>query len=153
MGKCGALLLIFYAHSVLLKQKHMHALLFAWLAGRFALSVANPAPLPQNGYRKWAGYETTSSNGCKMSTRSYQRLAGDSEVIRIPARSGERQVTRKPRFENSVEEEPYEGGPFSHEGLLARKQNAHSMNPFGMGMVRGYGVVHCFICSTQSVMK
>lgn len=75
-----------------------------------------------------------------MSTRSYQRLAGDSEVIRIPARSGEKKVTRKPRTGSSVEEEPHEGGPFGHDGLLARKQKARSMNPFGMGMVRSFGV-------------
>lgn len=79
-----------------------------------------------------------------MSTRSYQRLVGDSEVIRIPARSGERKVPRKPRTQSSVEGEPYVDGPFSHEGLLARKQNAHSMNPFGVGMVRALGYIQCF---------
>ena len=72
-----------------------------------------------------------------MSTRSYQRLAGDAEVIRIPVRSGERKGRRKPRADTSVEEETHEGGPFSPEGLLARKQKAaNSMNPFAMGMVR-----------------
>ena len=83
--------------------------------------------------------------GVEMSTRSYQRLAGDAEIIRIPARSGERKGRRKPRTDTSVEEETHEGGPFSHEGLLARKQKAaNSMNPFAMGMVRSV-----FVCTSS----
>ena len=48
-------------------------------------------------------------------------------------------MSRKPRTDSSVEGELYEDGPLTPEGLLARKQNARSMNPFGMGMVRAFG--------------
>ena len=89
-------------------------------------------------YRK---YYATSEGRLEMSTRSYQRLAGDSEVLRIPSRSGEGKVRRKPRNDSSADGEPHEGGPFSHEGLMARKQMAHSVNTFGMGMVRSFGVM------------
>ena len=50
-------------------------------------------------------------------------------------------MSRKPRTDSSMEGELYEDGPVTPEGLLARKQNAHSMNPFGMGMVSLLGVL------------
>ena len=98
-----------------------------------------------DNFRTWLGYTESvtphPTPPAKMSTRSYQRLAGDTEVLRIPSRSGERKVRRKPRNDSSADGEPHEGGPFSHEGLMARKQMAHSVNSLGMGMVRSLGVM------------
>ena len=62
-------------------------------------------------------------------------------------------MTGSHRTEGSVHKEPHEGGPFSHETLLARKQNAHLVNPFRMGMVRTFRVVQCLIYSRRSSTK